>query len=169
MISPRAHVDPDVTVGDGTKVWQFASLIRGATLGDNCNIASCAIIDGARLGSGCKVGHGASVHPGAWVGDDVFIGPTAVLCNDVWPQVGGVGFNIQKLLDGMVSILIEDKASIGAHAVVLPGVVVGQGAFVAAGAVVSSNVPAKALWTRDGTIIPYAACKARVRMREAVA
>lgn len=169
LIHAHAQVDPDVKLGLGVNVWQFASVIRGAVLGDNCNIASTAIIDGATLGKNCKIGHGASVHPGARIGDDVFIGPSACLCNDMWPRTEETGFSVQKLLDGFTSIIVEDGASIGAHAVILPGVVIGEKAFVAAGAVVSANVPAKALWTREGTIVPYVACKARVRMREAVA
>ena len=64
LIDHRAHVDDDTELGEGTKVWQFASVIRGAVLGPNCVVGACANIDGARLGSGCRVGHGASLHPG---------------------------------------------------------------------------------------------------------
>lgn len=167
-IHPLAHVGPDVKLGLGVSVWQFASVIRGATLGDGCNIASCAIVDGATLGKDCKVGHGASVHPGAQVGDEVFIGPSACLCNDMWPRVDNIGFDMGKLFSGPPSIIIEDGASIGAHAVVLPGVRIGRKAFVAAGSVVTADVPPFGLWTRQGTIKPHVGSLARQRMREAV-
>ncbi|MDP3493433.1 MAG: acyltransferase [Hyphomonadaceae bacterium] len=167
MISPRAQVDTDVRLGDGTRVWQFASVIRGAIIGKNCSVASCAIVDGAILGDGCIVAHGASVHPGAKIGNRVFIGPGAVLCNDRWPKAHKYGFDIDKLLGGFVGILIEDEASIGANAVILPGVVIGASAMIAAGAVVTGNVPARSLWRRDGLIKLNEAVRAHDRMREA--
>jgi UDP-2-acetamido-3-amino-2,3-dideoxy-glucuronate N-acetyltransferase len=150
MIHPFAVVHSDCNVGDGTLIWQFASVIRGATLGKGCNIASCAIIDGARLGDFCSVGHGASIHPGARLSANVFVGPGAVICNDLWPSTSKAGFD----LGDVPTVIIEDGASIGANAVVLPGVRVGAEAVIAAHATVSRDVPPGMVAGRDGDIYP---------------
>lgn len=162
MIHPLAVVDETAGVGEGCRVWQFASVIRGARIGAGGNIASCAIVDGARLGAGCIVGHGASVHPGACLEDGVFVGPGAVICNDLWPRTDKTGFDIGRLLKGEVSVLIETGASIGANAVVLPGVRIGEGAMVSAGALVNRDVPANHLWTRGGELLPIHAVRRRM-------
>lgn len=151
LIHPHAFVD--VEVGEGTKVWQFASVIRNAKVGKNCVIGSCSIVDGATLGDNCLIGHGASVNPGVWCGNHVFIGPNATLCNDRWPSANKDGFDLQMFTDGMVTIFVHDGASIGANAVVLPGMTIGQNAMVAAGAVVNRSVPDCHLFSRDQKIV----------------
>lgn len=154
LIHPMAQIDADVELGEGVRVWQFASVIRKAWLGDGCNVASCAIVDGAVLGAGCLVGHGASVHPGCLAQDKVFIGPGAVICNDRWPRADKEGFDVRALLDHeLIGVRLEEGCSIGANAVVLPGVRIGRGAMVAAGAVVSAEVPPGFLWTRLGDLV----------------
>ena len=134
-----------MSIAPSAKVWRFASVIRGAQVGEDCSIGTCSIIDGARLGERVRVGHGASIPPGVWIGDDVFVGPGVVICNDPDPRVGS-GFDIQALLDGKVVVRIEDGASIGAGSVILPGVTVGAGAMIAAGSVVTKDVPKGGLW-----------------------
>lgn len=152
MIDDRAQVDDSVNLGTGTRVWQFASVIRGAVLGDHCVVGACANIDGARLGNGCRVGHGASLHPGLHAGDEVFFGPGAIVCNDPWPRVRATDFDLKKLLDGFVCVRIGNQASIGAGAIVLPGRSIGDGAMISAGAVVERDVPAGYLLKRSGEL-----------------
>lgn len=130
------------------KVWQFASVIRGAVLGEHCVIGACAIVDGARLGVGVRVGHGASVHPGAVLGDDVFVGPGAVICNDAWPRTHKLGWSMPE----RPVVIVEDGASIGANATVLPGVRIGRHAMVAAGSVVTCDVPDNHVFLHKGSI-----------------
>ena len=142
---PKAEVHKDCTIGKGTKIWQFASVIRGARIGVDCTVSANAIVDSATVGDRCLVGHGASIHPGAQLGNDVFVGPGAVLCNDAWPRAHKRGFDAQA-----VSVIVEDGASIGAQAVILPGVRIGQGAMVAAGVVVAKDVPARHLALPNG-------------------
>lgn len=153
MIDHRAHVDDDTVIGEGTKIWQFASVIRGAVLGRYCVVGACANIDGARLGDRCRVGHGASIHPGLSAGDEVFFGPGAIVCNDPWPRVRATDFDLKKLLDGFVCVRIGSQASIGAGAIVLPGVSIGESAMIAAGTVVDRDVPAGYLLKRSGEIV----------------
>jgi len=153
MIDHRAHVDDDTELGDGTKVWQFASVIRGAVLGRHCVVGACANIDGAKLGNACRVGHAASLHPGLLAGDEVFFGPGAIVCNDPWPRVRATDFDLKKLLDGFVCVRIGNQASIGAGAIVLPGRTIGDNAMISAGAVVEIDVPAGYLLKRNGELV----------------
>lgn len=156
MIHRCAAVHPNVIIGRRTRVWQFASVIRGAKIGADGTIASGAIVDAARIGDRCLISHGAFIGPGMRLGDDVFVGPQASLCNDLWPRTDKAGwFSMAELLSGDVTVTrIEDGASIGANAVVLPGVSIGAGAMIAAGAVVDRNVPALCLFRRDGQMLP---------------
>lgn len=153
FVHPLAVVDLAVAIGAGTRVWQFASVIRGAKIGAGCNIASCAIVDGAMVGNSCLIGHGAQLHPGTMVGNDVFIGPGAICCNDQWPRVAKGGFDAEALFSGARStVIVDDGAVIGAGAIVLPGFRVGPGAMVAAGVVCDRDVPAGTVLRRDGIL-----------------
>jgi len=152
FIHPRAHAE-GVTIGAHTKVWQFASVIRGTVLGIGCTVASGATLDGPIIGDRCIVSPGVDIGPGFQIGDDVFVGPGVVLCNDAWPRTHKTGWDVEALRRrGAVCVRIGNGASLGAHAVVMPGVTIGEGAMIAAGAVVTHEVPAGALWQRDGML-----------------
>lgn len=166
FIHPKAHVDGS-TVGARTKVWQFATVIRGTVLGADCSIASGVTLDGPVFGDRCIVSPGVDIGPGFVVEDDVFLGPNVVLCNDAWPTVDKAGWDGDALRNGFVTVRICDGASIGANAVVLPGVTVGARAMVAAGAVCGRDVPAGHLFKRDGTVVEINTAWARRRMRAA--
>lgn len=151
FIHSKAHVE-GATIGARTKVWQFASVIRGTVLGVDCNVASCATLDGPVFGDRCKISQGVAMGPGFKFGSDVFVGPNVTICNDRWPHVDQDGFDLAALQRGEWAVIVEDGVSIGANAVVLPGVVIGTGAMIAAGAVVNRSVPSGCLFTRRGTI-----------------
>lgn len=153
-----AQVDQDCIIGDGTVVWQFASIIRGSVIGSHCTIGSCAVVDYAVIGDRCKVGHGAQIHPGAVIRDDVFVGPGAIFCNDAWPSVDVSDFKLGET----TVVYVHERASIGAGAIILPGCIIGRGALVAAGAVVRKSVPPKMVYLRDGSV-HFRARKNRVR------
>jgi acetyltransferase-like isoleucine patch superfamily enzyme len=165
-IHPMALVG-DVLIGDGSRIWQFASVIRGSVLGKNCNIGSCSIVDGVEMGDNCLVSHGASLNPGLVVGSNVFFGPNCTICNDRRPAANKDGFDGDALLDGFVTVRIGDGASIGANAVVLPGVTIGAGAMVAAGAVVRRDLAPGHLLSRAGYANVIPAEWRKNRMREA--
>lgn len=156
------EIGADVSIGKGTKVWQFAGVIRGARIGRDCVIGSSSIVDGATLGDRCRVGHGASIHPGARIGNDVFVGPGAVICNDMWPETCKDGWDLAAVMAGDV-VVIEDGASIGANAVILPGVMLGPRSMVAAAAVVCGDVPADHVYHRGGIIAPKPVSRPRMR------
>lgn len=153
FIHPRAFVE-DSEIGARTRVWQFASVIRGTILGEDCNVASCATLDGPRFGNRCIVSQGVAIGPGFWVGDDVFVGPNVTFCNDRWPSTNKENFDPGQFKAGLVTIFVHDGSSIGANAVLLPGVTIGKRCMVAAGAVLDRFVPDDHLFTRERTIVP---------------
>lgn len=167
QIHPQAEVK-NSSIGARTRVWQFASVIRHAHVGDDCSIASCAIVDGADVGDGSIVSHGAFIDPGIVVESGVFIGPQVSLCNDFWPRAHRRGwFDIEDLISGKVVVTrVENSASIGANAVIMPGLVIGVRAMVAAGAVVTKDVPMDHLYRRDGVILPIDPARDVRRMRQ---
>lgn len=166
FVHPQACVDGSVTIGPRSRVWQFASVIRGAKIGADVNIASGACVDGSEIGDGSIICHNLAMGPGFRVGRNCFIGPNVTFCNDAFPRAAKGGFK-PELFDGRrFAVILEDGASIGANAVILPGVVVGQRAMVAAGAVVSRSVPPYSLLTRSGDIRTLAPGE-RMRFAEA--
>lgn len=168
-IMKGAHVQLGCTIGARTRVWQSASVIRKAGIGEDCTIAAGAVVDGSVIGHRCVISHCALIPPGMVIGNDVFIGPFVAMCNDAWPRAHKDGFDMEALISGdMVAIRIEDGASVGAHAIILPGVIIGREAMVAAGAVVKCNVPDSHVYHRDGKIVPIDPKRHAHRMREAV-
>lgn len=166
MIHPKAHVE-NCIIGAGTTIWQFASVMN-TTLGDDCSVAPGAMLDGPVFGDRCRIGPSVSMGPGFVVGDDCFIGPSVTLCNDAWPRADKGGFDAEALRDGsLVAVRVGKGVSIGANAVILPGVTIGDGAFVAAGAVVHCDVPPMSLWRRDGMLLPITDARRMRRMRAA--
>jgi UDP-2-acetamido-3-amino-2,3-dideoxy-glucuronate N-acetyltransferase len=157
MIDPSAKIHPlalveNATVGARTRIWQFASVIRGTILGVDCNVASCATLDGPKFGDRCIISQGVAMGPGFLFGNDIFVGPNVTVCNDRWPVTGKDGFDLAALQGGHWTVIIKDGVSIGANAVILPGVTIGERAMIAAGAVVTKDVPSETLWRRDGIL-----------------
>lgn len=122
-------------VGEGTRVWQNVWIADGARVGRDCNIcAHCFIEADVVVGDRVTLKCGVYLWDGMRVEDDVFIGPNATFCNDKRPRSG----QHPERYDGP---MLRRGCSIGAGAVILPGVEIGQGAMVGAGAVVTRNVP----------------------------
>lgn len=141
FVHERAQVDASVRIGARSRVWQFATVIRGAIIGDDCNLASGACIDGSVVDHGSIICHNVAAGPGFYIGRRCFIGPNVTLCNDVWPTASKGGWSAEPFESGRFAIVIEDGASVGANSVILPGVRIGAGAMIAAGSVVSRDVP----------------------------
>ncbi len=170
MIDPSARIHPfalveDSMVGPRTSIWQFASVIRGTVLGADCNVASCATLDGPQFGDRCIICQGVAMGPGFRFGCDIFVGPNVTICNDRWPEFNKAGFDVDYFKAGKWAVIVRDGASIGANAVVLPGVIIGERAMVAAGAVVSKDVPADHIYTRDNDLVWIHPERRRNRMR----
>jgi len=152
VIHPKAHVT-DSTIGEGTKVWQFASVIRGSVLGRDCVVASGALIDGAVFGDRCIVAQNCAIGPGFKFGNDVFVGPNVVFVNDGFPSTDKDGFDYDALRSGRWVILVDDGAIIGANATIMPGIHLYKNSVVAAGAVCKKDVPENCMMLRSGEII----------------
>lgn len=135
-----AAVDPSVSIGEGTVVWQFAVVIAGAEIGRDCNLNAHTLVEGgARLGDRVTLKSGVYVWDGVTLENDVFVGPNAVFTNDRRPR--------SKVRPSeRPDTLVRRGASIGAGAVILPGVTIGEGAMIGAGAVVTRDVPAGETW-----------------------
>ena len=125
------------SVGAGTRIWAFAHVMEGAVVGENCNIGECCLIEsGAVLGSNVTVKNGVNVWRGVTCEDDVFLGPSCVLTNDLDPRSAN-----KKTPDQLLTTLIRKGATIGANATLLCDITIGAHAFVGAGAVVTKDVP----------------------------
>lgn len=137
FIHERALVETD-TVGPGTRVWAFAHVMPGAAIGADCNICDHTYIEGdVVIGDRVTVKSGVFLWDGLRVQDDVFIGPQATFTNDLMPR-SRQPFQLRETT-------LSRGASIGAGAVILPGVTIGERAMVGAGAVVTKDVPADAV------------------------
>lgn len=146
-IVASAQVSPEAAIGQNCSIWDYAQIREGATLGDNCIIGRGAYIDaGVTLGDNCKVQNYALVYEPAQLADGVFIGPAAVLTNDHWPRAINPDGTLKTASDwDAVGVTVGRGAAIGARAVCVAPVTIGAWATVAAGAVVTADVPDYAL------------------------
>lgn len=137
-IHPSADVK-SLLIGEGSTIWQFVVILAQARIGRDCNInAHCFIENDVVLGDRVTVKCGVYLWDGLRVADDVFIGPNATFTNDRLPRS-------KQYPESFPNTVIERGASIGAAAVILPGLTIGAGAMIGAGAVVTHDVPARAL------------------------
>ena len=133
-IDPQAKVSVDVHLGDFIKIWAFAHVMDGVVIGDYCSIGGCAEIGrGSKIGNHTRIGYGVFLPYNSHVGDYVFIGPRAVFTDDRYPAVENENYTAEPPY-------IELGASIGAGAVILPGITIGHHAMIGAGAVVTHDV-----------------------------
>jgi UDP-2-acetamido-3-amino-2,3-dideoxy-glucuronate N-acetyltransferase len=138
FIHPSACVDEGVAIGAGTKIWHFSHIQRGAVLGAGCTIGqNVYIAENVRIGSHVKIQNGVSVFEGVELEDYVFCGPSAVFTNVKTPR----SKYPRDRKTGYLRTLVREGASICANATVVCGHTVGRHAFVAAGAVVTRDVP----------------------------
>ena len=146
-ILASADVDPSAKIGAGSSIWHLAQVRNDVTLGANCIVGRGAYIgSGVKAGDNCKIQNYALVYEPAVLGNGVFIGPAAVLTNDEFPRAINPDGSLKSGSDwDAVGVSIGDGASIGARAVCIAPVKIGAWALVAAGAVVTKDVPNFAL------------------------
>lgn len=142
FIHPTAVISPQAIIGAGTKIWHQAQVREQVRIGDNCIIGKGVYVDfDVTIGDNVKIQNGASVYHGVTLEDGVFVGPAVILTNDKFPRAINPDGTLKSDADWEVSpTLVKRGASLGARAVILPGVTVGQFAMVAAGAVVTRDV-----------------------------
>jgi len=148
MIHPSSDVQA-VQIGANTAIWQFCVVLKGAVIGNDCNINASVFIEGdVVIGDRVTVKSGVQLWNGLRVEDDVFIGPNATFTNDATPRS-------KRYPAKFAQTLLKTGCSIGANATILPGLTIGEYAFIAAGAVVTKSVPARALVVGNPAKIRY--------------
>jgi UDP-2-acetamido-3-amino-2,3-dideoxy-glucuronate N-acetyltransferase len=142
-----ADVHESAVIGPGTKVWHLAQIREKARLGCCCIVGRGAYVGpGVVIGNHVKLQNYALVYEPAQLEDGVFIGPGAVLTNDVYPRAVGPSGKLKGAGDWQsLGVVVREGASVGARAVIVAGRSIGRWATVAAGAVVTRDVPDFAL------------------------
>lgn len=146
-IVDSADVSPEAKIGEGSSIWHLAQVREHSQLGENCIVGRGAYIgEGVKMGDNCKVQNYALVYEPAVLEDGVFIGPAVVLTNDHYPRAINADGSLKSASDwDPVGVTIRKGAAIGARSVCVAPVTIGQWATVAAGAVVTKDVPDFAL------------------------
>jgi UDP-2-acetamido-3-amino-2,3-dideoxy-glucuronate N-acetyltransferase len=164
FVHPTADVSAQVAIGPGTRIWHQAQVREGACLGANCIVGKGVYIDfDVSIGDNVKIQNGVYVYHGVNVEDGVFLGPGVILTNDKLPRAINPDGSLKTDADWEVSSTqIRRGASVGAGAVILPGVTVGEFALVGAGAVVTCDVPAHGLaYGNPARVHGYVCCCGR--------
>jgi acetyltransferase-like isoleucine patch superfamily enzyme len=129
-----AIVEPESSIGEGTKLWHHSHVRTGSVIGSGCVIGKNVYVDTrATVGDRCKIQNNVSVYEGVTIGDDVFVGPAATFTNDLVPRAFNSEWSITPTLVG-------NGASIGANATIVCGTNLGEYCMVAAGATVTRDV-----------------------------
>ncbi|GAC1414694.1 MAG: acyltransferase [Gemmatimonadaceae bacterium] len=140
FIHESAFVDQGAKVGSDTKIWHFCHVLAGAVIGERCSLGqNVVVMNGVRIGNNVKIQNNVSVYEGVELEDDVFCGPSMVFTNVINPRS-----HVSRKKE-YKRTLVRRGATIGANATVLPGVTLGEYAFVGAGSVITKDVPPYAL------------------------
>jgi UDP-2-acetamido-3-amino-2,3-dideoxy-glucuronate N-acetyltransferase len=141
FVHESSYIDENVTIGEGTKIWHFCHVQKGARIGEKCSLGqNVNISNNVKIGNGVKIQNNVSVYEGVELEDYVFCGPSAVFTNDLTPRS-----KYPKGTEGYKKTLVKYGASIGASATIICGNTIGRWAMIAAGAVVTKDVPDHAL------------------------
>lgn len=140
-VHESSYIDNNVKIGDGTKIWHFCHIQSGAEIGNNCTLGqNVNISNNVVIGNNVKIQNNVSVYEGVEIEDEVFLGPSCVFTNDLTPRAkypkGRSNYKLTTICRG---------ASIGANATIVCGHTIGKYALIAAGAVVTNDVPEYAL------------------------
>jgi len=139
-VHPSSYIDDDVLIGEGTRIWHFCHVQKGARIGENCSLGQNVNIgNNVRIGNGVRIQNNVSVYEGVELEDNVFCGPSCVFTNVLVPRAH---FPVH---GQYLRTLVKEGASLGANCTVVCGHTIGRGAMIAAGAVVTKDVPDFAL------------------------
>tara|TARA_R110000823_G_scaffold91397_1_gene201458 strand:+ start:1486 stop:1989 length:504 start_codon:yes stop_codon:yes gene_type:complete len=134
-IDPTANVSLDAKIGAGTKVWINTQIRENTSIGNNCILSKDVYIDaGVTIGDGCKIQNSVSVYQGVTIENEVFVGPNVCFTNDKVPRAFNTDWKITETL-------VKTGASLGANATIVCGITLGEYSMVAAGSVVTKDVP----------------------------
>ena len=140
FVHESAYVDDGAKIGKGSKIWHFCHVMPGARIGERCNLGqNVVVMPGTSIGNNVKIQNNVSIYEGVTLEDDVFCGPSCVFTNVLTPR------SHVSRKDEYALTLVRRGASIGANATIVCGSTIGEFAFIGAGAVVASDVPAYGL------------------------
>lgn len=135
-IHESAYVDSPCEIGEGTKIWHYSHILAHSKIGRNCIIGQNVMIgSNVEIGNNCKIQNNVSVYEGVTLEDDVFCGPSMVFTNVINPRAF-----IERKHEFKKS-LVKKGATLGANTTIVCGVTIGRYSFIAAGAVVTHDVP----------------------------
>lgn len=138
FIHPSSYVDDGAQIGEGTKIWHFCHIQHTACIGRNCSLGQNVNVAGI-VGNGCRIQNNVSIYEGVELENNVFCGPSCVFTNVIVPRAAYPVHGVYK------KTLIREGASLGANCTIVCGHTVGRYAMIAAGAVVTHDVPDFAL------------------------
>ncbi len=143
FIHPKALVESE-QIGEGTRIWAFAHVMRGAVVGRDCNLGDQVFVEeGARIGNGVTVKNSVLIWKGVHIADYAFIGPNAIFTNDRYPRSPRMPEVKQRYASEktwLAETFVEEGVTIGANATILCGIRLGTCCCIAAGSVVTKNV-----------------------------
>jgi len=161
FIHPTAIVETD-RLGRGTRIWAFTHVMKEVSIGENCNIGDhCFIESGVTVGSNSTIKNGNMLWQGVVLEDGVFVGPNVCFTNDMYPRSARLPQARERYSDRewLLPTLVKQGASIGAGAVLLPGLTIGKFAVVGAGSLVTRDVPPHVLVVGNPARIRGWACQ----------
>ncbi|AQZ48664.1 UDP-N-acetylglucosamine pyrophosphorylase-like protein [Paenibacillus larvae subsp. larvae] len=142
FVHESSYVDAGASIGSGTKIWHFSHVMEGAEIGENCILGQNVFVaGGVRIGSGVKIQNNVSIYEGVILEDHVFCGPSMVFTNVKIPRSS---FPRNRKKDYLIT-RVKKGATIGANSTIVCGITIEEYAFIAAGAVITKNVPAHAI------------------------
>lgn len=140
FVHESSYVDDGAQIGAGTKIWHFSHIMPGAVIGERCNLGqNVVVMPGSRIGNNVKIQNNVSIYEGVELGDDVFCGPSCVFTNVINPR------SHVSRKDEYKRTPVGRGSTIGANATIVCGITIGEYAFIGAGAVVTTDVPAYGL------------------------
>lgn len=141
FIHESSYIDENVVIGEDTKIWHFCHIQSGAVIGEKCSLGqNVNISNNVHIGNEVKIQNNVSLYEGVEIEDGVFLGPSCVFTNDLTPRA-----RYPKGHENYKKTLLKEGASIGANATIVCGHTIGKYAMVAAGAVVTKDIPDYAL------------------------
>jgi acetyltransferase-like isoleucine patch superfamily enzyme len=171
VIHPTAEVEPGADIGPNTRIWHFAHVRAGAIVGSDCSLGHGVYVDsGAVVGNNVKLQNRVSVFRGVTLEDGVFVGPHASFTNDKYPRAITPDGALLSDEDWQpVQTLVKYGASIGAGAIILPGVTIGRWAMIGASCLVTRDVPDHGLVLGSPARLAGYACRCGHRLAQASA